>query len=144
MEITCPKCGRVGTVKVVKQKKPQNVYKYVVIDHQYTKHAVGKETLVEIVERLLNENWELKMRIAKLEAENADLRERVSKLEEENLRLKLNAEAYREMMQHSIAVTASNADKLDELKEKLKTREIIMLRIVAYKERRGIDYADIE
>jgi len=143
VEVVCPKCGNKGKVRVIKQKKMQNTYKYVVIDHGNTKHSVDKDAMVDIVERLLNENWELKMRVAELEKENAELRERVTKLQDENLMLKLDAERYREMLEHSIIVRWDNVAELDKLKSMLEERQIYMLRVIPYRLRIEEEYADI-
>jgi len=144
VEIVCPKCRMKGTVKVIKQKKPQNTYKYVVVDHQNTKHIVSKELMVEIIERLLDENYELKTRIAKLEEKNAELREKVEKLMEENIRLKVRADLYDEMVKHSIIVRYVNIEDLDKLKKMLESGELYMLRIIPYEQRIDIEYADIK
>jgi len=144
VEIVCTKCGKKGKIKVIKQKKVQNTYKYVVVDHGNTKHTLNKDMMVEVIDRLLNENWELKMRIAKLEAENSELRERVIKLQDENLMLELKARRYDEMMEHSIVVRCINIQDLDKLKKMVEEGELYMLRIIPYKQRIDIEYADIK
>jgi len=143
VEVVCPKCGNKGKVKVIKQKKVQNTYKYVVVDHENTKHTVDKELMVEIIEKLLDENWQLKMRVAELEKENSELRERVTKLQDENEMLKPNAERYREMLEHSIIVRWNNVAELDKLKSMLEERQIYMLRVIPYRLRIKEEYADI-
>jgi len=143
VEITCPKCGRKGKVRVIKQKKVQNTYKYVVIDHENTKHSVDKDAMVEIIEKLLDENWQLKMRVAELEKENSELRERVVRLEAEKGALKSKADLYDEIVEHSAVIRRTDAEKLDEIKRRLEAGEILAVRVIAYREERRIVYADI-
>jgi len=142
VEIICPKCGERGRVRVIKQKKIQNTYKYVVVDHGNTKHSVDKELMVEIIERLLEEEWELKTRIAKLEEENAELREKAEKLLEENIKMEMKARRYDEMMEHSILVV--NTNDLEKIRKMMEEKKIDMLRIIPYKTRIIEEYADIK
>jgi len=142
VEIACPKCGKKGRVRVIKQKKIQNIYRYVVVDHGNTKHSVDKEVMVDIIGRLLDENYELKTRIARLEEENAELRERIAKLQDENVMLKQKAEKYDEMMNHSVLVV--NVDDLERLKKMMEEKKIDMLRVVAYRTVAKLEYVDIK
>jgi len=144
MEIVCPKCGNKGKVKVIKQKKTQNTYKYVVIDHGNTKHSIDKELMVEIIERLLEENWELKIRIGRLEGENNDLKERISKLETEKTKLETEAKLYEEMIKHSIIIRYNNINDLEKLKKMMESKDIYMLRVIAYKMKTEVEYVDIK
>jgi len=142
VEIVCPKCGNKGTVRVIKQRKTQNMYKYVVIDHGYTKHTVDKELMVDIIEKLLDENYELKIRIAKLEEENAELREKAEKLLEENIKMEIKARRYDEMMEHSVLIV--NVNDLEKIKKMMEEKKIDMLRIIPYKTRTKLEYVDIK
>jgi len=144
VEIVCPRCGERGRVRVIKQKKIQNIYRYVVIDHGNTKHSVDKELMVDIIEALLNENYELKVKVGRLEEENAELREKVSKLEVEKFRLEKKAEKYDEWLEHSIIIRWNNVAELDKLKKMLEGGELYMLRVIPYKQRIDIEYADIK
>jgi len=144
VKIVCPKCNQEGTVRVVKQRKQQREYKYVVIDHQFTTHAVDRDTVVGIVERLLEENWGLKMRVAELEKENSELKERVMKLEAEKGLLKSKADLFDEIMEHSAVIGRTDAEKLDEIKRRLEAGEILAVRVIAYREERRIVYAEIQ
>jgi len=144
VEIVCPKCGMKGAVRLIRQKKPQNTYKYVVVDHQNTKHIVSKELMVDIIETLLNENYELKVRVAKLEEEYEEMKEKVVRLETENMHLRPRAELYDEMVRHSMVIRYSNIEKLEELKKMLESGEIYMLRIIPYKSETRLVYADIK
>jgi len=144
VEIVCPKCGERGRVRVIKQRKPQNIYRYVVIDHGHTKHVVNKEMMVDIIEKLLDENYELKTRIAKLEEEYGEMKEKVVRLETENMRLRPRAELYDEMVRHSVVIRYSNIEDLEKIKKMMEEKKIDMIRVVAYKTITELEYVDIK
>jgi len=140
----CPKCGREGTVRVVRQRKRQGEYRYVVIDHQFTTHAVDRDSMVDIIERLLNENWELKVKVSELTKENAELKEKVKKLLEENVELKVKAEAYEEMKNHMVWILKRNVEKLEEIKNLLEEGKLDEVYVIPIKHEIRAKYVDLK
>jgi len=146
-KITCPKCGKEGMVRVVRNRKKGREYWYLVVRHyDENKYCIIRRIDVERIEtiedvvRLVGELEELRKRVKTLETENEGLKKELMKLRVENSMLKGKVEFYEDIWRKSIIVrkTEKVEDKIDEIKNLLKQYDGI--RILPFKYKVEIQY----
>jgi len=136
LKVVCPKCGRKGIVRIVKQKKKEKEYMYLVVRHySENRYCIIKRINTEKIEatedllRLVDELEELRKMVQNLKEENEKLKEENRKLRVENSVLRDRLEFFESIWRRSVIISRDERieEKIEEISNLLKRYDGVII-----------------